>query len=373
VTAVATASATFYAIVGNSDYYWRTLAPCRVLGAHARLIPEKGGWYAVTQPNDDSEFPWTQDETGLATYPAHQGSTAVWVRPDLARATHAKAMRQLHGIRVIAETDDNYLADGNQNIYMRENGFGPKERLEHMKAVASMDAMVFSTDWLRDYYWKQLRAEFGRGRLPDAFVCRNHVLEEDWPIVEDYDGPVRVGWMGSPSHVWDVNLAWPALMYANYMGGKTVMVGYDPSGDDHGVEMSGSAAKAADQWRKIGYEHVPWRQMDGTSRMRLPFDIGLCPLLSNSFTLGKSDVKFLEYSIAGAATVASNNPVYNRTIIHGETGLLVGSPSEMIDAVALLMKDRRLRETLVANAQQYVRENRGETQLRQEWTEAING
>jgi len=43
----------------------------------------------------------------------------------------------------------------------------------------------------------------------------------------------------------------------------------------------------------------------------------------------------------------------------------------MIDAVALLMRDTKLRERLVANAQQYVRENRGETQLREEWEAAV--
>jgi hypothetical protein len=295
----------------------------------------------------------------------------VWIRPDLARATHAKAMRELHGIFTVAETDDNYLAPVQHNIYMRSNGFDPKLRLDHMKAMASMGRMVFSTSWLRDYYFKQLKKEFGKSRLPDMAVCRNHVLEDDWPIVEDYDGPVRVGWMGSPSHIWDVNLAWPALLWASRAGARTFMVGYDPANPEAPV-TSAKAQATVDQWAKIGYETVPWRQMDGTSRLRLPFDIGLAPLVTNEFTLGKSDIKFIEYSIAGAATIAQNNSVFNRSIIHGETGLLVGSPSEMIDAVKLLMLKPKLRKTLVANAQQYIRENRGEDQLRSEWLAALD-
>lgn len=363
------AIATFYAITGNSDYAWRVYSPARAIGANVCSIPERGGWYAVTQPNDDTEFPWSQNDEGLAEYPNHEGA-AVWIRPDLARATHAKAMRELHGIRTIAETDDNYLADKKHNIYMRENGFSAKDRLDHMKAVASMDAMVFSTGWLRDFYWRELGKQFGKRRLPETFVCRNHVFADDWPVVEEHDGPVRVGWMGSPSHVWDVNLAWPALLYAKQNGADTYMVGYDPA---EGDVTHPRAKHNVGQWRKVGYEYVPWRKMDGTSRMRLPLDIGLAPLVTTEFTLGKSDIKWLEYSIAGAATVAQNNAVFNREIVHGETALLVGSPSEMIDAVGLLMRDQKLRAELVANAQQYIRENRGENQLREEWTAALDG
>ena len=364
-----TCPATWYAIVGNSDYYWRVNAPARAVGAEVCAIPEKGGWYAITQPNDDTEFHWTQNEDGLTEYPNHQGA-AVWTRPDLARATHAKAMRELHGVRTIAETDDNYLADRKHNIHMRENGFSDKDRLDHMKAMASMHAMVFSTDWLRDFYVKELGKQFGKKRLPESFVCRNHVFEEDWPIIEDYDGPPRVGWMGSPSHVWDVNLAWPALLYAKQNGGKTFMVGYDPA---EGDVVHPKAKHNVGQWRKVGYEHIGWRKLDGTSRMRLPFDIGLAPLVTNEFTLGKSDIKAVEYTISGAAVVAQNNPVFNRDWVHGETALLVGSPSEMIDAVALLMRNAKLRNTLVENAQQYVRENRGGKQLTEEWQAALVG
>lgn len=363
------APATFIAITGNSDYYWRVIAPARAIGAQTCLIPEEGGFYAVTQPNTDTPFQWIQHQDGTSEYPEHEGA-AVWIRPDLARATHAKAMRDLHGVRTVAETDDNYLADRKHNIYMRENGFGPKERLEHMKSMASMNAMVFSTPWLRDFYMRALAAEFGKHRLPPAFVCGNHVFREDWPEVPEYDGPVRVGWMGSPSHVWDLNLAWPALLYAKQNGARTVMVGYHPAEG----EITHPKAKAnAKQWEKVGYDYIPWVKLDGYTRMALPFDIGLAPLLANEFTLGKSDIKFLEYSIAGAATIAQNNSVFNKTIIHRETGLLVGSPSEMIDAVALLMKNPKLRVELVANAQQYIRENRSEDQIRREWMAVLDG
>lgn len=368
----ATAVASFYAIVGNSDYYWRVLAPAQAIGAKPILIPDDGGYFAVTQPNDDTAFRWRFDPektTGYIDYPDHEGGTAVWTRPDLARATHAKAMREQLGVWTVAETDDNYLADSKFNVYMRGNRFGQRERLQHMKAMASMNAMVFSTAALRDFYWKHLTSEFGR-RLPQPFVCRNHVLADDWPDRVERDGPVRVGWMGSPSHVADVNLAWPALMHARNLGCETWMIGYDPADPECAV-TSDRAKFNVEQWGKVGYRHQPWERIESTRRMALPLDIGLCPLLTNEFTLGKSDVKAVEYTIAGAAVVAWNMPVYNRDWIHGETCLLVGSAAEAIDAVDRLARDESLRERLVANAQQYVREERGRKQLEQEWGQVL--
>jgi glycosyltransferase involved in cell wall biosynthesis len=87
--------------------------------------------------------------------------------------------------------------------------------------------------------------------------------------------------------------------------------------------------------------------------------------------LGKSDVKAVEYAISGAAVVAQNNEVYNRTWVHGETALLVGSPQEMLQAVDLLVRDENLRLRLIENARQYVREERGLKQLQDEWGAAV--
>jgi glycosyltransferase involved in cell wall biosynthesis len=213
------------------------------------------------------------------------------------------------------------------------------------------------------------------------YVCRNNVDERDWPRLIERDGPIRVGWMGSPSHIWDVDIAWNALRWAKENGAETWMIGLDPirAMQDRTMKINNeytftkSAKKYIAGWKRVGYKYVAWRQPEQYERLALPLDIGLCPLVTNAHTLGKSDCKFLEYTISGAATVAQNNLVYNRTIKHGETGLLAGSPHEFIDCVARLMKDEKLRLELVANAQQYVRENRGVKQMKQEWMAAIEG
>lgn len=367
-----TATATWYTITGDADYYWRVTAPCRVAGAKFNPIPEEGGYYAMTQPNEDSPFPWRLLDDRVE-YPAHEGSAAVWTRPDGPRAMHAMTMRKELGVRIVAEVDDNYVCDPKLNVFLRSNLWDETKQLEHMKALASMDGIIVTTDRLRDIYFRALASEFGKRYVPPIFVCGNHLFADDWPERVERDGPLRVGWMGSPAHITDVDLAWPAMMHARNAGCETHMIGYNPADpDDFAIESERALYKTR-QWAKAITHHVRWRQMDGTRRIALPLDIGLAPLQHNHFTLGKSDIKAVEYAIAGAAPVLSNTPVYSRTWVHGETCLLASSPQQMLDCVDLLIRKPSLRERIVEAAQQYVREERDITSYADDWREAILG
>jgi hypothetical protein len=363
------------AIVGSSDYYWRVTGPAKAIGAKPILIPEIGGAYSILTPNDDTEFRWSMDakaDKDFIHYPDVEGSSVVWTRPDLWRATHSKAMKEQLGLRTVAETDDNYLSQAKFNIYMKSNGFDATNRKQHVQAMASHEVNIYSTEWLRDTYWREMRSLYEAKMLPEAHVVGNHVFPEDWPARTEHDGPVRVGWMGSPSHIWDVDLVWAAMMAAKQGGATTLMMGYDPCDPPHAVTSQKSFDKIK-QWRKVGHQVVPWQDLDWYSRMEIPFDIGLAPLLYNDFTLGKSDVKAVEYAIAGVAPVLQNHPVYNKTWKHEETCLLAGSPAEFINCTLRLMADDALRERIVSNSQQYVREERDLWKRAVEWKQAVLG
>jgi glycosyltransferase involved in cell wall biosynthesis len=372
-----TAPATWYFIEGNADYYWRVMAPARVIGAKVNPIPEEGGYFAVTTPNEDTAFPWRlHDDADEAyiEYPAHEGSAAVWTRPEVAlAATHIRAMRTQLGLRTVAEVDDNYVGNPRLNPFLHSNRFDDTRQAQHLKALASMDGIIVTTPLLRDIYFKALRKAYGKRHVPPIHVCGNHLFPDDWPVRVERDGPVRVGWMGSPAHVWDVDDAWPAMLHARNLGCDTYMVGYNPADpDDFAIETERALAKTK-QWARAITHHVPWQKLDGTRRLALPFDIGLAPLKHNHFTMGKSDIKAIEYAIAGAAPVLANTPVYNRTWRHGETCLLASSPGQMLECVDLLIRQPALRERIVEAAQQYVREERDITRHTDEWKEAILG
>lgn len=341
-------------------------APARVVGARVAGIPEDAANDVLLHPNDGDVFPWRLTDDGAA-YPAHAGS-AVWTRPDPPRAVHAEALRQ-QGFRQVGEIDDNYIAAPKLNVFLKVSQETPQERRLGVKALAAMDAMVFTTESLRDVYVRAFRRY--RLPMPELHVCGNHVFPEDWPDVIESDR-VRVGWMGSASHVWDVNLAWGAMMVARSLGCETVMMGYDPAEPETTVS-SDRAVENRSQWRKVCHTHIPWRRMSGHERLALPMDIGLCPLRWDGFTAAKSDIKAVEYTISGAAVIAQNHPVYNKTWKHMETAILVGSEREMADAVELLVKRPGLRRRLVENARQYVLEERDIRKHKAAWSAAIFG
>ncbi|MCJ9430814.1 glycosyltransferase family protein, partial [Kordiimonas marina] len=86
-------------------------------------------------------------------------------------------------------------------------------------------------------------------------------------------------------------------------------------------------------------------------------DIVLSPLEPSPQTNGKSDIKFLEAAICGAAMIASPT-VYGDTIVQGETGLIARTYSDWTNGLTALIEKPELRRRLAANAGLYVRQHR---------------
>jgi glycosyltransferase involved in cell wall biosynthesis len=334
--------------------------PAKHLGARLLKVQDEETNCFLT-PNTSGPFRWYLTEEG-AEYPDVDG-TVVWTRPDLNRAIHGAAM-SAQGHRVVCEVDDNYLSPTNQNIFLRINGYDDTGRDAHMRAFASMDAIICSTENLRDIYYKNFmkRAKY----CPDLYVAHNHVDPTDWegraPIHPHPTGKIRVGWAGSHQHIWDLRLAARALKHAYEMGAEVVLIGLDPA--DHDPE-----------WKRVlpEYTHIPWLDPDEYHKHYLNLDIGLVPLVMNIHTLGKSDVKCLEYAMSGAAVIAQNNPVYNRFWKHNETCLLANGPKEMVLAVDRLIRDSKLRKGLAEAGKGYVLAERTIQGNLHEWADAIDG
>ena len=396
MTGAAEAAASWYAVHGpNGDLTWRVQSPAAAVGAKVTLIPDTTGADDLYWPNLDSVFPWVMEvrfEDGTEDRVAskehwqalceqrarltdrrivhlnHEGSSAVFTRPLAFGAAHMMDMRK-QGVRVLAECDDNYLSAASLNVFMRMAGWAENDRNAHIRSIAVGDGLILSTDYLRDIYWKGLRAEFGKKNLPELFVCRNHIDEQYIPDVLSPprdDGKLRIGYMGSDSHVWDVDLVFDALYDAWLDGHEIVFVGINPR------NLNPKYRQSKKDWSKLGYTHVPWR-IDGFRGSALPLDIGLAPLVVNNHTLGKSDIKIMEYALSGAPTIAQNCLVYNRTFKHGETALLAGSPAEYLTQLRALTSSADLRQRLVDNTMQYIREERLLSNNTAEWREAIYG
>jgi glycosyltransferase involved in cell wall biosynthesis len=78
--------------------------------------------------------------------------------------------------------------------------------------------------------------------------------------------------------------------------------------------------------------------------------VGLAPLEDNAFNRCKADTKWVEYSLAGMAVVASHLTVYQRACANG-AGLLCRSTGDWRDAIWSLIHRPDLRQRTIAAAQ----------------------
>ncbi len=101
-------------------------------------------------------------------------------------------------------------------------------------------------------------------------------------------------------------------------------------------------------------DQIEWRDMVPLAELQdefARFDISIAPLeTGNVFCEAKSEIKFFEAALSGAATVASPTGPFRRVIRHGETGFLAESPSEWHDALIELIDNPERRIQMARDA-----------------------
>ena len=93
--------------------------------------------------------------------------------------------------------------------------------------------------------------------------------------------------------------------------------------------------------------------------------IGLAPLEDNAFNRCKADTKWVEYSYAGMAVVATRLPVYEEACGAG-SGLLAGSADDWHDALDLLLRDGGRRRSQIDAARRHLNLHYDRLRLRQQ-------
>ncbi len=90
--------------------------------------------------------------------------------------------------------------------------------------------------------------------------------------------------------------------------------------------------------------------------------VGLAPLEDNAFNRCKADTKWVEYTAAGIATVASDLPVYAQACA-GECGLLARGTDDWIAAIETLLLDPARRQAMIGAAQDKLRRDYSHARL----------
>ena len=108
-------------------------------------------------------------------------------------------------------------------------------------------------------------------------------------------------------------------------------------------------------------DHFETGDLQTYQRFLARVHIGLAPLLPTAFNLGRSDVKYLEYTNAGAASVCSNLSPYHR-IEHGRHGFLCDRIEDFEEGCLQLLHAPSRRTEYVAAARDQVGDSRLEAQ-----------
>jgi hypothetical protein len=330
--------ATFWRQATPGTTYWRGYVPMSRLPGHVRVLE-----------NDSLDV-----EDGRLILKGQEG-VAIWqFLGDDGRSRIAAQLRR-QGVRTLMEVDDLYLnfappLYGKFGSWTRThaeavaNGTGYSVEM-HRKLVPQMDGIICSTEHLAERY-----AAYN----PNVYLCPNSVIPDDWDVPRVESDVLRIGYYGSPSHVRDWPRVKKALKWAARQKDVEVsVIGFVPPG-----------------WTG---KTVAWSDSVLDARKPLgAIDVGLAPLTRNVWADGKSDVKALEYAMAGVLPLLEDAPPYSPWKAIGWP-LMAASEDEWVDLIKGVVANRDRVKEQAAAAKDYVLEHRTIDANIHRWKEAVDG
>jgi glycosyltransferase involved in cell wall biosynthesis len=115
---------------------------------------------------------------------------------------------------------------------------------------------------------------------------------------------------------------------------------------------------------------VPWSEATESAELAAA-DIGISWIPDDPWSRGKCGLKVLQYMAAGLPVITNPVGVHPEMVRHGETGYLVNSASEWVDAVRTLAHDPDLRRRMGAAGRRVVEERYSVEAGAGKWIELI--
>jgi len=268
---------TFYFQATPATTYWRCELPAKHLPGAVHPAPK----LAVVQ--DDAKnltFPDVENDTAIMQFPGDQGTAIILMA------------LQSQGKKLLVEVDDNYLDRGDE-LWRTRAGWGrsigqtPHTTQGHRWISEHSHGVIVTTEALAEAY----------GEVNDnVHICRNTIDPDDWPTYEKpNDGVFRIGWYASGSHDRDESMCRKAIAWASRQPNvEIVNLGLNP--------IAWNFTRTWHGWREDFKSFRP-------ELMKL--DVGISPLIGTPMTKYRSDVKALEYSMAGAFPILQAERPYD--------------------------------------------------------------
>ena len=237
---------------------------------------------------------------------------------DLSRLYNWAKERNL---RVVYDTDDALdLVDKWNPAYE----FSRRHHSQAVMMASNADVITTTTPELANHL---------RKLNPNVVVIPNSVDPEDWTVQpRTVTDRIRIGWLGGSSHFLDLAIAADAMSdVVKKLNVQFVVYGLTdlPSVEEmyrkrlkaQGESFRGSSLGRAiktflRKTQNLPYEfqpHVAASEYAATL-CELRFDVGIAPLADTAFNRNKSCIKYYEYGMSGAVTVASNVLPYSAEV-----------------------------------------------------------
>ncbi len=224
-----------------------------------------------------------------------------------------------NSIRVVFDTDDALDLVPPENLHYVEL----QPRLPVYKfLLESADVVTTTTDTL---------AEYLRGWNRNVMVIPNSVDPDEWNC-GPRSGDLRVGWTGTPTHFEDLAMVLDAVRDSQKKQKFTfVLQGICKEASLEELQevlwakwgkailqtpIGKSLKRFLDKLSGIKYEFHPGVRFEDHAQKicDLALDIGIAPLADNRFNRHKSCIKYYEYAMSGAVTVASQVLPYSAEV-----------------------------------------------------------
>lgn len=245
------------------------------------------------------------------------------------------AYQQELGKKIVVEADDfpEVLED---NPYKMSHDATDAPALMK-KTMEIADAITCTTNYLA-----------GKLRTinPNVFVLPNYMAMERWdlPKYKNDTDTIRIGWAGSITHLKDIEMVVPALekILLEYPQVQLVFVG------DLRIRDLFNSIERVEVLPGVPFDVWP------SKLHSLRLDIGLAPLVDNEFNRCKSNIKWLEYSIAQVPGVFSPT-VYQHKGFQPKYGLIAYEPDDWYKTIKVLIDNPEMRKDIGINAYRLVK------------------
>ncbi|MFV3382749.1 glycosyltransferase family 4 protein [Pseudomonas sp. NY15354] len=255
------------------------------------------------------------------------------------------------GVPVIYHIDDNLLEIPHSLGAEIQKVQGAREVIEERHyLLEKCDLIYASTPYLANH----LQGLFPKQRVFHGMYAP-YMAERVGEITKPQrDYPV-IGYMGSKGHQEDLDLATPAI--ARLLDERPELH-FEVFGT---IQMPGELLRFGDRVKS----HKVNQAYSGflTTLASLGWDVGLAPLVNESFNLCKAPTKFIEYTAAGIPVVASDIAVYSRVIPEGG-GMLVHD--NWYAAIGRLLDGPELRASNLKTARAFCQNQFSENALQQQ-------